>query len=108
MLKISISIIILMHGLIHLMGFVKAFNLAEIEALTLPISKTAGLFWLLTCLLMLGTASAYWTKLDWWPIIGIVAIVLSQVLIFMSWQDAKFGTIANVIILTVILWKYFS
>ena len=106
-MRIIITIILLVHGLIHLMGFVKAFNFADIEALTLPISKTTGAFWLLSCLLILTTAGCYFAKLDWWPILGIVAIVLSQVLIFMSWQDAKFGTIANAVILLAIFWKYY-
>ena len=33
------AIITLIHGLIHLMGFTKAFNYAEINQLTQPISK---------------------------------------------------------------------
>ncbi len=107
MLKISISIIILIHGLIHLMGFVKAFNLATIEALTLPISKTAGLFWLLSCLLMLITAGVYFFEVSGWPTLAIVATLLSQILIMLSWQDTKFGTVANIIILAAIFWRYY-
>jgi hypothetical protein len=38
-------------------------------------------------------------KNDKWWIVGIIAAVISQALIVTSWQDAKFGTIANVIIL---------
>lgn len=107
MLKISFAVIILIHGLIHLMGFAKAFNLADIEALALPISKTAGLFWLIACLLMLATASAYLFKNSWWITLAIIAAVLSQLLIILSWQDAKYGTIANLIILIAILWEYY-
>jgi len=38
-------------------------------------------------------------KADWWWIFAFIAIVSSQILIISSWQDARFGTIANVIIL---------
>lgn len=106
-MRIIFVIILLLHGLIHLMGFVKAFNLAEIEALTHPISQTAGLFWLLACFLMLTTAGTYFFEVSWWTVVGIAAVLLSQLLIILSWEDAKFGTIANVIILIAVLWKYF-
>jgi len=32
-------------------------------------------------------------------VIGLPAVVLSQTLIFLSWGDAKFGTVANLILL---------
>jgi hypothetical protein len=38
-------------------------------------------------------------KKDEWWIPGVIAVITSQLLIFTAWQDAKFGTIANVIIL---------
>jgi hypothetical protein len=38
-MKTAIIVIILLHGLIHLMGFVKSFGLADISELTLPISS---------------------------------------------------------------------
>lgn len=107
MLKISFAIIMLIHGLIHLMGFAKAFNLADIEALTLPISKTAGLFWLIACLLMLATAAGYLLRMEGWWILAVIAIVVSQALIFLYWPDAKVGTIANIII-GIAIWMSFK
>ena len=98
MLRIIIPIVTVIHGLIHLMGFLKAFQLAEIEQLNLPISKVSGIFWLLACLLMLATACTYLLKIDGWWILGMIALVISQGLILLYWPDAKFGTIANIII----------
>jgi hypothetical protein len=40
---------------------------------------------------------------DWWWMIGTASIILSQVLILSSWHDARFGTIANVIILFLVV-----
>ncbi len=37
----------------------------------------------------------------WWWAVGIVAAVVSQVVIFTSWRDAKAGTIVNVLLLLV-------
>ncbi|GAA5522394.1 hypothetical protein LQ318_11650 [Aliifodinibius salicampi] len=106
MLRILIPLITVIHGLIHLMGFLKAFQLAEIEQLNLPISKVSGIFWLVACLLMQATAGGYLLKIDGWWILGMIALVISQVLIFLYWPDAKFGTIANIII-GIAIWMNF-
>jgi len=98
-MKTILIILIVIHGLIHLLGFTKAYNLAAVEQLTLPISKTGGVLWLFATLLFLATALLFFIDKDFWWIPAVLAIVLSQYLIFSSWQDAKFGTIANVIIL---------
>lgn len=102
-MKTFISIILVLHGLIHLMGFIKAFNLAAIDQLNIPISKIGGIVWLLTAILFLLALALILYHADFWWIIALLAIMLSQVLIFQSWQDAKFGTIANLIILVPVI-----
>ncbi|SHE89333.1 hypothetical protein SAMN05443144_10443 [Fodinibius roseus] len=98
MQKVILSFVIIIHGLIHLLGFVKAFDLAPVEQLTEDISKTAGMFWLVVCILFLVTVFLYFTQNDIWWMVGAVAVVVSQLLIILSWSDAKYGTIANIII----------
>lgn len=90
--------ILIVHGLIHLLGFVKAFGLADVSQLTQNISKPAGVSWLIATLLFVATGIVFLLGKEWWWMIAIPALVLSQLLIVMSWQDAKFGTIANAII----------
>jgi predicted nucleic acid-binding protein len=92
-------LLIAIHGLIHFMGFAKAFNYGNITQLTKNISKQAGMFWMLTALLFIATAILFLIKKDVWPIAAILATIISQVLIIMVWKDAKFGTVANFIIL---------
>ncbi|WP_366924384.1 hypothetical protein MFMK1_001356 [Metallumcola ferriviriculae] len=94
--------VVIIHGLIHLMGFAKAFNLAEISELTQDISKPQGVLWLAAAVLFLITAVIFILKNETWWMPAIAAIIISQVLIVSSWQDAKFGTLANVIMLIVI------
>lgn len=106
MLRVFFTFIILIHGFIHLLGFLKAFNLAEINQLRLPISNFAGLVWLLVCLLFAISAVAYFFKWHWWWMLAIVAVVISQVLVIWYWPDAKFGTVANIIILAVSIIGY--
>ncbi len=97
MVKLLFFFIVLLHGLIHLMGFAKAFNYAEISQLTQPISKAAGALWGLTALLFGVAAGLFIFKQEKWWMWALPAVLLSQFLIFTSWQDAKFGTVANLI-----------
>lgn len=106
MIKAIFASVVIIHGLIHMMGFVKAFQLAEISQLTQNIPKTIGLLWLISALLFIIAAVIFLLKNDWWWMITVPALVLSQLLIIMYWQDAKYGTIANVIILVGIIIGY--
>ncbi|MBU9711191.1 hypothetical protein KS419_05535 [Bacillus tamaricis] len=95
------------------MGFLKAFELAKLDQLTQSISKPVGVVWLLTLLLFLLAAIFFLFQMENWWIPAAVAVVLSQLVIILSWQDAKFGTIMNVIILLVVIvgmatWKFTS
>jgi hypothetical protein len=97
-MKTALAIFVALHGLIHFMGFFKAFRLAEISELTKPISKSAGILWLIAGILFISVATFLFLGKDWWWMAAIPAIILSQALIIQAWQDARFGTIANVII----------
>ncbi len=91
--------LLLIHGLIHLMGFAKAFGYAELPQLTQPISRTLGAAWLAAALLFLASVVALFAWPRGWWLIGAAALVLSQVVIVASWRDAKFGTLANALVL---------
>ncbi len=105
-MRVIFVFLIIIHGLIHLLGFVKAFNMAQVEQLTQSISKPAGIFWLLTSILFIAAAVLYFLQSDSWWVIGAAAVIISQVLILLSWSDAKFGTVANIIILVSIIIAY--
>ncbi|GAB4301129.1 MAG: hypothetical protein Kow0098_29110 [Ignavibacteriaceae bacterium] len=93
--------LISLHALIHLLGFVKAFQLAEINQLTQQISKPVGVIWLLAFLILVIAAIQFILEKDIWWMFALIGIIISQILIILYWQDAKFGTIPNVIILLV-------
>ncbi len=98
-MKIIISVIVLIHGLIHFMGFAKAFAIGNTAEFTKELSKPIGILWLLTGLLFILSTVMILLKKEGWPILAILATIVSQVLIFTAWTDAKYGTIANGIIL---------
>ncbi|WP_160144101.1 hypothetical protein [Chryseolinea soli] len=111
MIRLLFAIPLMIHGLIHLMGFSKEWNLGPPSMLkhktTIPLTmtaaKTAGLLWLFACCLLMGTAVLYLVQKDWYWMVGIGGVVLSQGLIMLYWRDAKYATILNVIILVVLI-----
>ena len=104
MLRLAFVALVVVHGLIHLMGFAKSFGLAELAQLTQPIARPLGVLWLLAAVAMVATAAAVMAAPRWWWAIGAVAVVLSQVVIVTAWRDARFGTVANAIILAGVIY----
>jgi hypothetical protein len=101
MSKYIFSFLLFIHGLIHFMGFAKAFEYGNITQLTKDISKSMGFFWLLTALLFIIATILFFLKNEYWVYLAIIASIFSQLLIFSVWKEAKFGTIANLIIVVV-------
>ncbi len=108
MIRIGIAALFLLHGLIHLLGFAKAFGLADVAQLARPISHPAGLLWLAAAALSLLAAAALFFAPRWWWAFGAGAIVISQAAIFSSWGDAKVGTLANVVLLVAVGYGFAS
>lgn len=102
MLRALLLALLLIHGLIHLMGLVKAYGWAEVRALQQPIGRPMGLLWALATVLFLIAAWAMLGRSDRWWIPALAGVVLSQVLIVLHWQGARFGTIADLLLLMVI------
>lgn len=99
-------ILIGLHGIIHLFGFLKAFGISEFTAISQPISKTFGIVWLLTFFLFALAIVLLIVQSNYWWLIGFLAVVASQILILTYWSDTKFGTIANLIILVSVIIAY--
>jgi hypothetical protein len=106
MLRNLFILVTAVHGLIHMMGFAKAFGYGNMKQLTVRISKPAGIIWLIATLLFIITVILLLLNKTGWYIIAIPAVILSQVLLVLSWKDAKFGTIVNIIILVVAISDY--
>ncbi|MDP4189895.1 MAG: hypothetical protein Q8905_17750, partial [Bacteroidota bacterium] len=65
----------------------------EIKNFDLFISRPAGILWLLAGGLFILTIILFLSKVEWWWVIAIPAVILSQILIIAVWHEAKFGTI---------------
>jgi len=97
-MRIALAVVILLHGLIHLLGPAKAFGWADVSQLQAPISPAAGLLWLGAAALLIAAATGLVLRASWWWYPALPGVLLSQVMIVTAWGDAKFGTLANVII----------
>lgn len=97
-MKIALAVLIALHGLIHLIGPAKAFSWWNVSQLRQPITQASGMLWLLAAVLLIGTAIAMSVGTRWWWYLALPGVLLSQVLITQAWGDAKFGTLANIVI----------
>ncbi len=103
MAKVALFVLVFLHGAIHLMGFYKSLNPTSLPGLELGVTKAWGIVFLLAAvaltaagLLGIGGSRAFWLVLS-------VALFISQTAIFAHFSDAKYGTLANVILLLVAL-----
>ncbi|HEX3016027.1 MAG TPA: hypothetical protein VHQ46_06580 [Desulfobacteria bacterium] len=106
-MKWFFAAVIILHGLIHLMGGVNELGLAKVEGLSgqtlVPIAgylkSVLGILWFLAVVAFLIAGIGLLTNQTWWKAIAVGAVILSQVLIIIWWPAAKFGTVANVLVL---------
>jgi hypothetical protein len=108
MMRWIVAALLIVHGLVHLMGFAKSFGFAELPQLTQPISRGMGLLWFVAGLLVIASAVAIVASPRSVWIIGVVALVLSQVVILSAWHDAWAGTVANILLLLVVAHGWFT
>lgn len=98
-MKYLLVALLIIHGLIHLLGFVKAFDLAQPAQLQAPITRPLGVLWLAAALLLVGGGGMCLLAARWWWLPAALGVILSQLLIVSAWSDAKAGTVANGLLL---------
>ena len=103
-----VAIVVVVHGLIHLLGAAKGLGWADVTQLSHPIGTAQGVTWLTAAVLVVVTGVLLAMTSRWWWAVGAVAVVVSQAVIITTWSDAKAGTIANAILLVAVLYGYAS
>jgi hypothetical protein len=94
-----VVMVVLGHGLIHLLGAFKGLGWAQVAALPDPISPVLGLVWLTAAVAVVATGVLLAVRDRRWWVAGILGVVVSQAVICTSWNDAKTGTAANALLL---------
>jgi len=103
-----VAVLFAVHGLIHLMGFAKAFGYAKLPQLTQPISREMGLLWFAAGLLVVASAAMIVARTRGFWIVGGVALVVSQAVILSAWHDARAGTVVNIVLLLAVAHGWFT
>jgi len=98
MIRYLFVFVILIHGLIHLAGFAAAFGYGKIGPIASEITRAGGVLWLIATILLTLTSVFFLLRNENWLWGAILSILVSQTVILMAWQDARFGTIFNIII----------
>lgn len=110
-MKFMVAVFLALHGVIHLLGFLKVWQLAEVPQLTgatlfelpEPAARAVGGLWLIVCLMMIAAAAMRIVEIDSWWILAAIAIIISQLLIIYAWPDAGAGTIVNLLLIPAVL-----
>jgi hypothetical protein len=105
---IAFAMLLVIHGLIHLLGPAKAFHWAELPQLTQPISPPLGVLWLAAALLFLVAAVSVFAWPRWWWAIAAGAVTLSMLVIVPAWADAKVGALTNTVVLIGVIFGFLS
>lgn len=111
MIRLIFSSILVLHGLLHLVGFAKEWDIGsqgELSGKTFIDlsgngSRIAGSLWLITGALFLATAVLFLLRREWYWLPAAVGLLISQTLIIIYWKDARYGTFVNIIVFVVVL-----
>jgi hypothetical protein len=97
-MRIAFAFLIGVHALIHLLGTANGFGWADVHQLRTPISPIAGSLWLAAAVFLVGAAAGFAIGAHWWWWLALPGAVISQIVIAQAWNDAKYGTIPNVLL----------
>lgn len=111
MLRIIFASVLVIHAMLHLIGFAKVWGTGPKGQLSGETfiqlsghpSKITGVAWLLAATLFLCAALGFLLRKEWYWIPAAGALLVSQFLIVMDWADAKYGTILNIAVLVVVI-----
>jgi len=111
MLKIVVSALFTLHGLVHLIGFFVNWKIIAVE--DIPYSTTVlahkievgatgiriiGLLWVVVAGLWIAAGVGLMVLAPWWLAMTIVALLFSTVMCILGWPEAKFGLLFNIVI----------
>ena len=109
MVRVLFALVLIIHGLIHIFGFSKLLNEGQESPLSQQVSKPVStILWLLATGLFVTTAILFFIKSSHWLTLAFISLMVSQLLIFTAWRDAKYGTLLNIFILLIAIVVYNS
>ena len=98
--------IMVVHGLLHIPAFLRAFDLFGLPGFSQPMPASSGVMWLVTAVLFVLSGVLYAVRSRYWWIVCFMAIVFSQILMISSGSAAGYGTIVNTLLLMAVITGY--
>jgi hypothetical protein len=98
-MRTALVVLMFVHGLIHWLGFAAAFDGEAFESLAQPVSRVAGALWLGCGLLWMVAGGLFAGRRGAWLWAAVPALLLSQAMIATMWEETRFGTVVNVVLL---------
>lgn len=103
--------LLVFHGLIHLLGPVEIWAVADLEELTgqpvidlgQSVTNVLAGAWLLALIVLVGAGIGVLVRRTWWRVWAVVGVVTSQVVIFIWWDDAATGTLPNLLVIAAVV-----
>ena len=112
MLNIIIAIFFILHGLIHLIGFLVSWRIITTDEMPYKTTllagrvdvgdvgiKLVGILWILGAVGFVIAGYGLWMMAPWWFSATLGATLYSLVLCVVGWPDSQFGVYINLIIL---------
>jgi len=110
------AIFLILHGLIHLIGFLVPWGFMKIDSFTYKTTilagkvdlgltgiRIVGLLWIAGVIGFVIAGIGLWMVTPWWFTFLVTVTLYSLVLCILGWPDSQFGVYINLIILGVLL-----
>ncbi|NIM95805.1 MAG: hypothetical protein GTO18_19060 [Anaerolineales bacterium] len=113
-ISIVVGIILLVHGIGHIMGFLASWTNLPMGFTDRPwifsggihmksvVGKVFGLLWLVAMIGFIASAIGIFTNQSWWPTTAVAASVVSLVAIVPWWNTVTPGSRVGAVIVDVI------
>jgi hypothetical protein len=114
-MRIVLALLLVAHGIAHLPGFLVDWQLRSFPELPFRTTifggvvdvgttgiKVVGLSWLMVALTFVAAAVGVVMRAPWWLPVGYASVAGSLLLAAAGWPEARFGLLANALIVAVI------
>lgn len=120
MLKYIIALVLIVHGMGHVMGFIESWTKISVGfseqpwllsggvTMESPVGRAFGLLWLVAMIGFVGAGLGLLFYQEWWPPLAVVAAVISLVAIIPWWKTVTPGsgvgaTLVDLLVLVALL-----